>query len=61
MVIIICTIKSWNIKQAEKLKERYKGMHDIYVVSNKEDLLCEIPMRKPDFVFFPHWSYIVCL
>lgn len=60
MKIIICTIKSWNINEALKLKEKYKDYCTIKVISKKEDLNYEdIQHFNPDYIFFPHWSYLI--
>lgn len=60
MNIVICTIKSWNIKEAYHLKEKYKSKHNILIISNKSDLCCEkLQLFKAEYIFFPHWSYII--
>jgi methionyl-tRNA formyltransferase len=60
MNIIICTIKSWNIKEAYHFKEKYESKHNIMIISNKNDLNYEkLQLFKPDYIFFPHWSYII--
>lgn len=59
MKIIIATIKSYNIENALKLKEKYTE-HQFSIITNKNNLtekfLDEI---KPDYIFFPHWSWII--
>lgn len=58
MRIVIATIKSWNVDYAQKLKQKYEGKYEISIVSRKEDLtLSFLDTVKPEFVFFPHWSY----
>lgn len=58
--ICICTLKSWNIRLAELLKERYKDKYNINIVSVKEQLSINLLNEfKPDYIFFPHWSYII--
>jgi len=58
--ICICTLKSWNIKLAELLKEEYKDIYNIKIVSEKEQLSIKLLNEfKPDYIFFPHWSYII--
>lgn len=60
MRIIIATIKSWNIERAYALQERYKGIHDIAVYTNKEEFnIDNISNFKPDYIFLPHWSYLI--
>lgn len=60
MKIIIATIKSWNIERAVKLKEQYQGIHDICIYTQKEeftyDNICDF---KPDYIFLPHWSFMI--
>ncbi len=58
--IIIATIKSWNIENAEKLKKRYNEEYNIKIITKKEDLnLKEIEKTNPKYIFFPHWSWII--
>lgn len=57
--IIICTLKSWNIEEAEKLRLKYQKKYNIYVVSEKEKLYDMVQKLKPIYIFFPHWSYII--
>lgn len=60
MKIIVATIKSNNIKNTLKLKENYKGKHTIYLITNKEELTENfLSQYKPDYIFFPHWSWII--
>ena len=60
MKIIIATIKSWNIEHANKIKNDFKGQHQIEIIDKKEKLnLMDLEKFKPDFIFFPHWSYII--
>jgi methionyl-tRNA formyltransferase len=48
--MIICTVKSWNIRRAKELTEN--------VITRKEDLTYErIKELDPDWIFFPHWSW----
>lgn len=57
--IVIATIKSWNILNAETLKDKWPEW-DITIIKEKDDLKKEILERlQPDFVFFPHWSWII--
>lgn len=60
MNVIIATIKSWNIERAYQLQEEYKGLHQITVYTNKDEVTIEnIEKHNPDMIFFPHWSYII--
>lgn len=59
MKILIATHKSWNIARAEQLKKDEPN-HDIRVISAKEELTEEMVRDfKPDYIFFPHWSYFI--
>jgi methionyl-tRNA formyltransferase len=56
MKIIIATIKSWNIERAKELSEIY----DCMVISSPGELTLErVKSYGPDYVFFPHWSWII--
>ena len=58
MKILIATIKQWNIDHAVKMAEQYKDMHDIKIVSQKQQLSIDmLEQFRPDMIFFPHWSY----
>lgn len=58
MNIIIATIKSWNIKNAKDF--RYQYGDNITVITEKEELNLKcVKKLNPDFIFFPHWSWII--
>lgn len=60
MRIVIATIKSWNIENANKLMELYKNQWKIKVITSKADLTKSLLDEfKPDYIFFPHWSWLV--
>lgn len=60
MRILIATIKSWNIINAEKLAESYGDKHNIRIIHKKEELTGGlIEEFHPDIIFFPHWSYVI--
>lgn len=60
MKIIIATIKSWNIAAAKKLQKQYQGIHEIRLITEKEDLKADdIAAFRPDYIFFPHWSFYI--
>lgn len=60
MKVIVITAKSWNIENAIKLKERFAGEHQITILTEKEDVaLGKLEEYQPDYIFFPHWSYII--
>ena len=57
--ILVATIKSWNISNAEKLIEKYQD-YDIRLITKKEDLTESfLESFSPEYVFFPHWSWII--
>jgi len=58
--VIISTIKSWNISNAVKFQELYKDKYKIFVFTQKNELNYEIIKDiKPEYIFFPHWSWII--
>lgn len=60
MKVIIATIKSWNIENANCLQKQLEDMHQIQVYTQKEELTVEnLEKYNPDIIFFPHWSYII--
>ena len=60
MKIIIATIKSWNIAYARTLQTQLEGEHEILVFESKEELKLDMVEKfNPDYIFFPHWSYII--
>ena len=60
MKIVIATIKSWNIENARKFMKKYSDEHDVFLIEKKEDLnLIILKELNPDYIFFPHWSYMI--
>lgn len=58
--VVICTHKSWNVTYAGELAERYQGEYDILVITEKEELTPgRLQEAAPQYVFFPHWSYVI--
>lgn len=55
--IIIATIKSWNIKNFYKLKEKYSEYNFILITSKKDLTIENISKYEPLYIFFPHWSW----
>lgn len=56
---VVATIKSWNIKNYEKLKNKYRN-DEFRLINKKDDLSSEFLERyKPRYIFFPHWSWII--
>ena len=59
MKIIVATLKEWNIKKAEWLGQHLDET-EVLIVSSKEELTyARVRDYSPDYVFFPHWSYII--
>lgn len=42
MNIIIATIKSWNIKNANRFKKNNKDKYNAFIITNKNDLTLEV-------------------
>ncbi|NFA59982.1 methionyl-tRNA formyltransferase [Clostridium sporogenes] len=60
MKIIIATIKSWNVKNADKFRRDNDYEHDVFIITNKDDLTYEkVSEINPEYIFLPHWSWII--
>lgn len=60
MNILICTIKSWNIAKANDFIKKYSSDHNVMLITEKDDLSeTFLSKHSPDYIFFPHWSYII--
>lgn len=60
MRIIIATVKSWNIERAKALQKQYESVHDIVIYTTSEEFtINNVRNFNPDYIFMPHWSYIV--
>lgn len=58
MKFVIATIKSWNIKKAEEMIKESK--HQIKLITGKNELKYEnLNSFDPEYIFFPHWSWII--
>lgn len=58
--IIIATTKSWNIENSLSLKEKYNSSCDVEIITDKESLnFQKISEISPEYIFFPHWSWII--
>lgn len=60
MRILICTIKDWNIALAKKFINYISLKHQCMLIT-RNDQFCkqDIIRFNPDYIFFPHWSYII--
>jgi methionyl-tRNA formyltransferase len=60
MNIVIATIKSWNIENAILLQKKYKGIHQISIITDRNELsIKNLTDLDPTYIFFPHWSHII--
>ena len=57
MKYTIATLKKWNIKNAYEL-QKSRLDDDILIITSKEGLTSE-HLSGAEFVFFPHWSYLI--
>ena len=56
---IVATTKSWNVENVDKLKCEFPE-DDFFLVTEKEKLTKNIfDEINPEYVFFPHWSWII--
>ena len=58
--IVIATIKPWNIKNTDIFRNKNLDKYEIFIISKKEDLTEDnLSNINPEYVFFPHWSWII--
>ena len=56
---IIATIKSWNIETAQKFIAANPGF-EIELITDKKTLSFDrVKAFDPEYIFFPHWSWII--
>jgi len=56
--IIIATIKSWNIQNAEKLTGQLEKEYHIKIFTDRKELTVDtVKEVNPEYIFFPHWSW----
>ncbi|MBS4537827.1 methionyl-tRNA formyltransferase [Clostridium sp. D2Q-11] len=59
MKVLIVTVKPWNIKKSIQLKKENKNI-DVFIITDKNELTYEnIRDINPDYIFFPHWSWMI--
>lgn len=59
MKILIVTIKTWNISNAKSFQNKYTD-HEVKIITQSEGFNIEtVEDFRPDFIFFPHWSWII--
>ena len=60
MNIIIATAKSWNIKNAQKFSQENKDKYSTTIITDKDELTLEyVRVINPEYILFPHWSWII--
>lgn len=60
MNIVIATIKPWNIEYANQFKKEYGNHYRINIITDHKDLTYEVLDKiQPQYIFFPHWSWII--
>lgn len=60
MKILIAAIKSWNIKNAIKFKEKNEHKHEVLIISDRKELTYgRVKEFNPKYIMFPHWSWII--
>jgi len=58
--IIIATIKSWNIANAEAFRRRHRNRYRVFLITDKKDFTRKsIQKINPRYIFFPHWSWVI--
>ena len=59
MNYLITTLKSWNIKNAEELRNTDTS-HKWDIITEKEDFTPErVREINPRYIFVPHWSWMI--
>lgn len=52
MKIIIAAIKLWNVKNADKFRRDNDYEHDVFIITNKDDLIYEkVSEINPEYIF----------
>ena len=55
MNFLVCSSRNWF-----KLSEEISGKNVVKFIMRKEELTIEtVDNFKPDYIFFPHWNWIV--
>ena len=58
--IIIATAKIWSLEILNALRESLAHEYEISVLSSQEEMTFErLCNENPEYVFFPHWSWII--
>ncbi len=58
MKYLVVTIKDWNIEEYKKYSNRFQG--EWHLITNEQELTLEnLKKINPEYIFFPHWSWMV--
>ena len=58
MKYLVVTIKDWNIEEYKEYSNKFEG--EWHLITNKEGLTLDNLKRiNPEYIFFPHWSWMV--
>jgi methionyl-tRNA formyltransferase len=58
--IVVATVRPWNIRRARALKARLGRSAAVTVIDKPAGLTRQrLERLRPDYVFFPHWSWII--
>ena len=58
MKVVIASNKEWHHRYVSEIEARTSA--EVIYLSAKQDLTCEkLQKLQPEWVFFPHWSYLV--
>ena len=56
---LIAATKSWNAENFRRLETEYRT-HDFLLVTSKDELnVSVLESFRPEYIFFPHWSWII--
>ncbi|WNL26820.1 methionyl-tRNA formyltransferase [Arcobacter cryaerophilus gv. pseudocryaerophilus] len=59
-IILIATIKDWNINNFYEFKNKFEDKYNLYLITNKDDLIYQnVKDLNPKYIFFPHWSWLI--
>lgn len=56
---IIATIKTWNIENCRRLQKKYTDSQFVLVTTKEELQEALQEKQKPEYIFFPHWSWMI--
>ena len=58
--IVVATTRPWNVENFLIFEETFCEEYDVFLITRKAMLTFDVLQDyKPDFVFFPHWSWII--